>query len=156
MNSLETYEQITAKRFAQFKNLYGIGTTMIAKGTEDLTEGSFNSYARGERKITSRSLRSFCLSYGLNPAWILGLSNIPYTEESILLAEKHYQEQYEENPYKNCMIPINSLETRANIICLRRFLKNYKKKQATYKEVCEKLKENLQYCINTGIAKYKL
>lgn len=151
------FEKLTAKRFKLFVEQYNAGLNTIAKATLELTESSFNSYVRGERKITSRGITAFCLSYGLNPGWVLGLSSIPYTEESIKLAEQHYQDQYPQDPlpYNNT---ITNLETKANIITLRRLEKIYKESKNIKKpgSIRKGLIDRVNQCLKTGKPVYHL
>lgn len=149
----EDYLNKVRTRIKQLVELYQTKQKEIAIGTNELTEQMICYYMNSKRNVTGRSLIILSLAYGISTDWILGLTEKPYTEESIKNAEEQYKKEFPEIEY-NPKIKYN-LEARANIITLSRLI-YYKKQKNIMTLKLKILENNLKYTLETGIPSYEI
>ena len=108
------------------KFVYGISCQELEVMTENLVSRSaVNNWEKGERLPYFDGMQIIASCFGVSMDWLCGISNIPYTEESVNNAKNIYLNDGEKT-YRNYTINKKSLdmynlEVQANIIVLLRY-----------------------------------
>ena len=148
----EDYLNKVRSRIKQLVELYQTKQKEIAIGTNELTEQIICYYMNSKRNITGRSLIILSLAYGISTDWILGLTEKPYTEESIRIAENESYMKFQTTiPYKPGIQ--YSLEARANLIILQQY-SNVIKDNTRKTNKMKIINQNIQEIAESGIPKY--
>ena len=157
--------EIIKDRLLALRKAYNLTLEEMSSITEGLmTRATLNTWETGARVPAIDGLQIISACFGTCIDWISGMSETPYTEESIRTAKQVFFNGQEETVSTNGLIPDNSLnvriihlsdyslETQANIIVLFRYrntcvrdvrsIKGAKKKKLT--EINNKLLTAIQ------------
>ena len=140
-------------RIQKILKLYKMNIFEIAKLTK-INNNTIKSYNNLQRIPETLTILSITTTFGISVDWLYGITNKPYTEESIRLAENQCYMKFRVTiPYKqNTQY---SLEARANLIVLRQYeqiLKETIRKTTRLKKIQKEIEEIAE----TGNPKYKL
>ncbi len=150
----DNYEEIGRQHFNKLKNEYNTSYKNLVLITDCLTESAMTMYGRGDRKYTSRTMTILTLTFGVDPLWLMGLTENAYTNTSTRLAAEHYENKYKEEPYpkNNRLTPT----AKGNLLMLRQLNKIFNENQ---KADAVKIKENktiINKILRSGVEHYKL
>ncbi len=123
---------IFAKRIVGFRKTYKMNQKQVAEATGGITARAIGLYEAEGRSPSGEKIFLLSSCFGMTADYLLGISNIPYTPQSIENAMERYKEEFGTSPIRptlgksahiaSATENIYSLEVCANIITVRRIL----------------------------------
>ena len=141
------------ERIKKLTNLYNFNIHEIAKMTKT-NEHTIKSYFNSQRIPSTKTILAFATTFGISLDWLYGITDTPYTKETIKIAENECYMKFQITvPYRpNTEY---SLEARANLIILQQYrhiLQNAERKNSKLKTISETIEKIAQ----SGIPVYTL
>lgn len=133
------------ERIQKLINLYNLKNTEIAKLTKT-DKNTIKSYLQSDRFPTTKTVLAFATTFGISLDWLYGITDTPYTKETIKIAENECYMKFQITvPYRpNTEY---SLEARANLIILQQYrhiIKNSERKSNKVKTISETIEKIAQ------------
>lgn len=142
---------IPAKRFKLVRTTYGLSQEILAEialRVAPISKSALGYWETGKRTPTLDNLQIYSAIFGLSLDWIANVSNVQYTQDSLLYGENNFLEKFgnsstfsihyldENSEFYDCkwdyIFPEQreknySLDVRANILVLLRLVTTYPK-----------------------------
>lgn len=139
------------ERIQKIIKLYKMNNYELSKLTK-VNQNSIDAYRYSRRIPKIKTAIAIATTFGISLDWLYGFTDMPYTEESIRIAENESYMKFQTTiPYKPGIQ--YSLEARANLIILQQY-SNVIKDNTRKTNKMKIINQNIQEIAESGIPKY--